>query len=202
MSKARRALAATLVVGMSAVALTACFPLPPALPSAPPTPTIPQPADPATDPAVPATEPADPGTQPTEQPAAPSGDLPFTVDDGLGDTWSFGVSELVTDPPMESGEAESGTYFVGVVIDAQHVEGDASFATCFDILVQGSDGTVYDWADTIQVTAENDVYYADDSGFTGAVAAVQLPEGVEPTQVVLRSAYGHPAVADTVIDVQ
>ena len=52
------------------------------------------------------------------------------------------------------------------------------------------------------VTAEDDIYDADDQGFTQRVAAVQLPEGVEPTQVIIRSTYGHPEVPDTVIDVQ
>lgn len=132
---------------------------------------------------------------------AAAGDLPYTVDDGLGDTWSFDVTNLIADPPMQSGEAEPGTFFVGVVISAEHVEGDVGFRTCFDIFIEGDDGQTYDWRDTIGVTAENDVYFADDTSFTDAVAAVQLPEGAEPEQVILRSACGHPEVPDTVIDV-
>ncbi|WP_206448407.1 hypothetical protein [Agrococcus sp. KRD186] len=181
MPKPRRTLAAALVIGASAIALTGCLPLPPALPEAPPAVT-----------AVP---------NPSAAPEPATGDFPYTVDDGLGDTWSFDVTNVIADPPMESGEAEAGTFFVGVVVSAEHVEGDVDFISCFDIFITGDDGQTYDWRDTIDVTAENDVYYADDTAFTDAVAAVQLPEGVEPDQVILRSTYGHPEVPDTVIDV-
>lgn len=197
MRKARRTVAAALVMGASALALTACFPLPPALPSAPPVPG----PDPAPSPstATPTTAPSGP-TEPTAS-TAPAGDLPYTVDDEAGDTWSFAVAEVIADPPMQSGAAAAGTHLVGVVIDAQHVEGSASFGTCFEIFVKGDDGQQYSWRDTIEITAENDIYFADRTAFTGAVAAVQLPEGVEPAQVIMRSAYGYPEVADTVIDV-
>ncbi|WP_347754378.1 hypothetical protein [Agrococcus sp. ProA11] len=198
MLKARRPAAAALILGVGALALTGCF-SPPPLPSAAPEP----PAAPST-----SAEPSPTGepTEPTEEPTtssepAASGDLPFTVDDGLGDIWSFDVVELVSNPPLSSGEPEPGTYVVGVIIDAEHVEGGVSFANCFDILVEGSDGEIYDYADTIGITPEDDIYFADDDAFTGAVAAVQLPEGVDPVSVTMRSTYGHPEVEDVVINI-
>ena len=197
MLKARRPLAAALVVGAGALALTGCIPLPPALPEAPPIAT-PQPVEPA--PTTASEEPASPSQEPT---APEAGDYPYTVDDGLGDTWSFDVTGVIADPPLRTGQAEPGTYFVGVVFDAAHLEGNVSFGSCFDIFVVGSDGETYDWMTTYAaVTAEDDIYDADDQGFTQRAAAVQLPEGVEPTQVIIRSTYGHPEVPDTVIDVQ
>lgn len=191
---AHRPLAAAIVLTAGALALTGCIPLPPALPSAPLTPTSPAAPAPASS--------QEPGASTDPGPSGEASGQQFTVDDGLGDVWSFTVVGLEADPPMESGEPEPGTYFVGVVIDGQHLEGNVDFTGCFDIFMAGTDGVQYDWADTIQITAVDDIYYADPEGFTGARAVVQLPEGVEPAQLIFRSAYGYPAVADTVIDVQ
>lgn len=196
MPKPRRTLAAALAIGVSAVVLTGCFPVPPALPEAPPVQTVDP--SPTSDPTAAPTDPAPTGEDATE---APTGDYPFTVDDQAGDVWSFDVTGIVADPPLESGEAEEGTFFVGVLLSGEHVEGTYSFKDVFDIFVKGTDGQTYDWRDTIGVTAENDIYYADDTAFSDVVAAVQLPGGVEPAQVILRSTYGHPEVPDTVIDV-
>ncbi len=171
----RRPFAAALVLGASALALTGCIPLPPALPA---TPTA----------------------------AAPSGSAgvsTYTVDDGLGDVWSFRVTGVVDNPPLRMGEPEPGTRFVAIVIDGEHVTGSFAFKDCFDMFIQGTDGELYDFADTFTtVTAENDIYEADTTSFTGAHAVVQLPEDVDPDLVVFRSHYGHPQVADTVIDVE
>lgn len=195
MPKPRRTLAAALVIGASAIALTGCLPLPPELPTAPAEPPIAESTPSAAEPA-PSTEPA-----PSAEPDAPTADYPFTVDDDAGDTWSFDVTGLIADPPLEAGEAEDGTYLVGVLLSAEHLDGTASFTICFDIFVEGDDGETYDWSDTLGVTAENDIYYADDDAFTDAVAAVQLPEGVEPARVIVRSSYGYPEAPDTVITV-
>lgn len=180
MPKPRRTLAAALVIGASAVALTGCI-LPPPLPEAPPAQPV--------------------ASDPSGAPEA-SGDYQYTVDDGLGDTWSFSVTDVVANPPVRSGEPEAGTYFVGIVFDAHHDEGNVDFGGSFDVFVKGSDGETYDWMTTYaNVTAEEDIYDADPAGFTGRTAVVQLPEGVDPVQVIVRSAYGHPEVPDTVIDV-
>lgn len=198
----RRTIASALIIGASAVALTGCLPLPPALPSAPPAPTVGTSADPSTAPDPAESPESSSPAEPAETATAPAdGDFPYTVDDQAGDVWSFDVTNLIADPPLESGSPEDGTFFVGVVISADHVEGGASFRTCFDIFIKGTDGETYDWSDSIGVLAENDVRDADGSGFTDAVAAVQLPEGVEPDQVIIRASYGYPEVADTVIDV-
>lgn len=190
---ARRPLVAALVVGASALVLTGCIPTPPPLPAAPTT----APIDPSTTPAP--SESSEPGA--SADPTEPSdGAFDYTVDDGAGDVWSFTVTGLEEDPPMESGEAEAGTYFVGILLDAEHVSGSASFQRCFDILVVGSDGVEYDWRDTIAVTAEDDVYYADTEAFTQARAVVQLPEDVDPDQVVLRTRFG--AGEEIVLDVE
>lgn len=195
MRHTRRSLAAAVLVGAGALALTGCI-TPPPLPPAAPVP------EPTTAPSAPvqSSAPADPGssTPPSD------GELPYTVDDGLGDTWSFDVVEVVADPPMSSGEPEEGTFVVGVVIDARHDEGSAGFTSCFHILVEGSDGETYDYADTrASLTPEDDIFFvAEEESFEGAVAAVQLPEGVEPASVILRSAYGHPEVEDTVFEIQ
>lgn len=195
---ARRPLAAALILGASALVLTGCIPLPPTVPAAPTTGPV-EPSTPA-DPTE-SSEPADPGTsEPSESAEPADGELDFTVDDGAGDTWSFSVTGLEPDPPMESGEAEPGTYLVGIVLDGAHVDGSASFSTCFDILVVGSDGVEYDWRDTIGITAVDDVYFADDAGFTGARAVVQLPEDVDPAQLIFRTRYG--SAPDTIIEVQ
>lgn len=193
MLNARRTAAAALVLGFGALALTGCItppPLPTAAPAAPVEPTATSEPDPSG------------GAEPTaSSDPAPSGELPFTVDDQTGDTWSFDVVELISDPPMSSGEPEAGTYLIGVIIDAVHDEGDASFTLCFDILVEGSDGEIYDYADTVGLTPEDDIFYADDDSFSGAVAAVQLPEGVDPVSVTMRSSFGYPDVEDVVIDI-
>ncbi|WAC66568.1 hypothetical protein OVA14_01930 [Agrococcus sp. SL85] len=188
----RRLLAAALVLGGASLALTGCIPMPPAVPTA--APTMPAPEDPTT-----STEAADPTEEPTTPPSA--GEYAYTVDDGLGDIWSFSVTSIDDNPPMESGEPADGTYFTAVRIDGNHDEGTTSFMGCFDVFVVGSDGQTYDWADTVAVTAEDDIYYVEDT-FEGARAVVQLPEGVAPTQVILRSTYGHPDVPDTVLDVE
>lgn len=195
MRTARRTLLAAIVLGTGAVALTGCI-LPPPIPSA-------APAQPPVVEESAVAEPRTPETEGASDPAAPVGDLPFTVDDGYGDVWSFDVVEVVADPPLESGVPAPGTHVVGVVIDARHDEGGVSFDGCFEILVEGTDGQTYAYADTIgPLTPENDIFFASTDAFTGAVAAVQLPEGVDPARVILRSAYGHPEVADTVIDIQ
>lgn len=189
---ARRPLAAALILGVGALVLTGCIPLPPALPAAPTA----SPVDPASpsDPAASA-EPAEPA-----DPAAPAS---YTVDDGLGDVWSFRVTGLEDNPPVLTGEPEPGTRFVAILIDGEHLEGTFAFVDCFDMLIQGTDGSLYDFADTsTTVSAENDIEDADETSFTGARAVVQMPEGVDPDMVVLRSHYGHPQVADTVIDVE
>lgn len=196
---ARRPLAAALILGAGALVLTGCIPLPPALPAAPTAAPV-DPAEPSDTAAAPSAD-----SEETEQPSEPAaGAYDFTVDDGLGDTWSFTVTDLELNPPIETGEPEPGTSFVGIVIDAAHVEGGSlGFVDCFEIMVTGSDGVTYDWADTVvTVTAEDDVYDADVAGFTQARAVVQLPEGVDPAQLVFRSAFGHPQVEDTVIDVE
>lgn len=193
---ARRTLAAAIILTAGALALTGCIPLPPAVPAAPTAPV--EPGDPAqptqsTEPGA-TTEPGTGGQVAGEE---------FTVDDGLGDVWTFSVVAVEADPPMEFAEPEPGTAFIGIVIDGEHLEGSLDFTGCFDIIVVGSDGEQYDWADTIgTATAEDDIFYADTQSFTGARAAVQLPEGVTPAQLIFRSTYGHPDVPDTVIDVQ
>ncbi len=198
MRHTRRSLAAALVVGAGALALTGCItppPLPSAAPAPEPTAEAPSPA-----PSGAPSASADPGssTPPSD------GELAYTVDDGLGDTWSFDVVEVVADPPLETGAPEEGTFVVGVVIDARHDEGSTRFTACFDILVEGSDGETYDYGVTrATLTPEDDIYYVEDEeSFTGAVAAVQLPEGVEPTSVILRSSYGYPEVEDTVFEIE
>jgi hypothetical protein len=198
---ARRPLAAALILSASALVLTGCLPVPPTVPAAPTN----GPVEPTE-----SSEPADPGAteEPTEstdpsEPSEPSdGAFDYTVDDGAGDVWSFTVTGLEENPPMDAGEPDEGTYFVGILIDAEHLEGALRFSSSFDIMIDGDDGTTYNWSDTIEVTAEDDVFYADTAGFTQARAIVQLPEGVLPDRVVLRSAYGYPDVEDTVIDVE
>jgi hypothetical protein len=171
---ARRPLAAALVLGASALVLAGCIPLPPALPASP-----------------------------TAAPTGGAASTSFTFDDGLGDIWSFRVTGLVDDPPLVAGEPEPGTRFVAIVIDGEHLEGTFAFKDCFDMFIQGTDGELYDFADTYATaTAEDDIYEADETSFTGARALVQLPEDVDPDRVVFRSHYGHPQVADTVIDVE
>ena len=187
---ARRPLAAALILGASALVLTGCLPMPPAAPVLPPTSGPTEPTE--------SSEPTEPGTtdEPTEssepsEPSEPSdGAYAYTVDDGAGDTWSLSVTGLGENPPMEAGTPAAGPYFVGILLDGEHVNGTASFHTCFDIFVVGSDGVEYDWRDTIGVTAQDDVFYADSEAFTQARAAVQLPEGVEADQVVLRTRFG------------
>lgn len=195
---ARRPLAAALILGGGALVLTGCIPLPPALPAAPTTSPV-ESVDPVETPDASESDATDDASEPSEP---STGAYDFTVDDGAGDIWSFSVTSLEENPAMESGEPAEGTYFVGIVLDAEHVEGSLDFVNCFDMLVVGSDGVEYDWSDTIEVTAENDVFYADTTGFVQARAVVQLPEGVEPVQVILRSSFGYPEVPDTVIDVE
>lgn len=192
-SPTRRALAAVAILGAAALALSGCLASPPALPTeAPPQPTETQ--------AVPETEAAEPtASQETTPPAAV--EYAYTVDDGLGDIWSFSVTSVDDDPPMESGEPEAGTRFVAIRLDGDHDEGDVSFHGCFEMLVVGSDGETYDWADTVAVTAEDDIFYAGDT-FQGARAVVQLPEDVDPAQIIIRSTYGSPEVEDIVLDVE
>ncbi|MGM1028270.1 MAG: hypothetical protein ACQEWM_00190 [Actinomycetota bacterium] len=195
---ARRPLAAALILGAGALVLTGCLPMPPAMPVAPTTtsgPTTP----------TESSDPVDPGAtdEPTasSEPSEPSaGAYDYTVDDGVGDTWSFTVTGIEDNPPMDSGAAAAGTYLVGILIDGEHVEGTASFRTCFDIIVVGSDGVEYDWRDTIELTAQDDLFYADTEAFTQARAAVQLPEGVDPDQVVVRARFG--SGEEIVLDVE
>lgn len=203
MRRTRRSLAATILLGAAALVLTGCI-TPPPLPTAAPAPA---PVDPApADPTPTAGTPGSPSETAGPDASAPPSDtdLPFTVDDGLGDTWSFDVVEVVADPPLASGAPEDGTFVVGVIIDARHEEGDAGFDQCFHILVEGTDGETYDYVDTrASITPEDDIFFVEDEpSFTGAVAAVQLPEGVEPASVILRSAYGYPGVEDTVFEIQ
>lgn len=201
---ARRPLAAALVLAAGALVLTGCIPEPPAIPQSPVQPADPQPADPA-QPSDPA-EPSEPGDEPDSD--APSGEAnaglgeQVTVDDEAGDAWTFAVVGIEENPPVESGSPESGTRFVAVLIDGERVEGSLKFASLFDTSVIGSDGGQYAWWDTISATAENDIYYATDDAFSGARALIQLPEGVDPELVVLRSAYGYPEVDDVVVDVR
>lgn len=202
----RRPLTAALILGIGALVLTGCLPMPPAAPVAPTSgPTEPTESNEPTDPGT-TDEPTEPTESESSEPSEPSepsdGAFDYTVDDGAGDVWSFTVTGLEANPPMQSGEPAAGTYFVAILIDAEHPEGSLGFAGSFDIMVVGSDGTTYNWSDTIAVTAVDDIYYADDTAFTQARAVVQLPEGVDPDQVIFRSAFGHPEVADTVIDVQ
>lgn len=193
----RRPLAVALVLGAAALGLTGCLPMPPAIPQSPP--VAPQsPVDPQ-QPVEP--QPADP--QPAE-PATPSTGVgeTVTVDDGAGDTWSFAVTGIEEAPPMESGDPASGTRFVAVLLDGERVEGTFSFIDLFDISVIATDGNQYLWSDTIQVTAVDDIFYVEGDSFSGARAIVQLPEGVDPELVVVRSAYGHPEVEDVVVEVR
>lgn len=188
---ARRPLAAALIMGAGALVLTGCIPMPPPIPQAPSASAPTTPTE--------STDPAAPGT--TTGPSEPStGAYDFTVDDGAGDVWAFTVTALEPDPPMQSGSADAGTYFVGILFDAEHLEGSIDFAGMFDIFVVGSDGVEYDWRDTIAVTAEDDIYYADQAGFSQARAVVQLPQDVEPAQVVLRPRYGD--AQETIIEVR
>lgn len=179
---ARRPLAAALVLAAGALVLTGCIPEPPAIPQSP-------------------VQPADPGAD------APSGDANtglgemVTVDDEAGDSWSFAVTGIEENPPLESGDSEPGTRFVAVLLDGERVEGGVGFIHLFDIWVVGSDGADYHWADTIEATAEDDVYFTEDS-FTDARALIQLPEGVDAELVVARSAYGYPQVDDVVVEVR
>lgn len=194
---ARRPLAAALVLAAGALVLTGCIPEPPAIPQSPVQPADPQPADPA---------------QPSESADAPDSGAPsgeanvglgemVTVDDEAGDSWSFAVTGIEENPPLESGDSAPGTRFVAVLLDGERVEGGVGFIQLFDIWVVGSDGGEYYWADTVEATAEEDVYFVGDS-FAGARALIQLPEGVDPELVVARSAYGHPQVEDVVVDVR
>ena len=193
---ARRPLAAALILSASALVLTGCLPLPPATPVAPTTTNGP------TDP-IESSEPAAPGAtdEPTESGEPADGAYEHTVDDDAGDTWSYTVTGLEENPPLEFGEPAAGSYLVAVLFDAAHVDGSASFRTCFDIIVQGSDGQDYAWGD-LEVMAENDLALNFDDEFTGGRAVVQLPEGVTAEQITVRSAFGYPEVPDTVIDVQ
>lgn len=193
MLKVRRTAVASLVLGVGALALTGCF-SPPPLPTADPAP----PVEPTS-----STEPSGDAEPTTSSDPSATSDLPFTVDDGAGDIWSFDVVELLANPPLDAGEPEEGTFAVGIVIDAEHVEGNVRFTGCFEILVEGSDGETYDYADTIgTLTPEEDIYFVDsDESFSGAVAAVQMPEGVDPVQVTMRSAFGYPEVDDVVIEI-
>lgn len=197
---ARRTVFAALVAGAAALALTGCIGMPPASPPAPPAPTLPtQPAPAPSDDDAPEPEPT------ADQQEPSTGDYQFTVDDGAGDTWSFSITGVEDAPPMQSGSAAAGHHLVGVLIDARHDVGSASFTTCFDIIVVGSDGVEYDFGDTIANTAENDIFYQEAGAgteFQGARATVQLPDGVEPAQVVLRSSFGQPQVPDSIVDVQ
>ncbi|WP_026374301.1 hypothetical protein [Agrococcus lahaulensis] len=195
---ARRPLAAALVLAAGALVLTGCIPEPPAIPSSPAQPADPQPADP---------QPVDP--QPVDPDAsAPAGDAntalgeTVTVDDNAGDSWSFAVTGIEENPPLEAGSPESGTRFIALLVDGERVEGGVDFSSLFWISVIGSDGEQYAWEDTLHATAENDIFFAVDDAFTGARALIQLPEGVDPQLVVLRSAYGYPAVDDVVVDVR
>jgi hypothetical protein len=200
---ARRPLAALLVVGVGALTLSGCLILPPPIPEAPVLPTA-APLDPTVEPLDPSESgEADPG-QPVDDlaPTAAFGE-PVTIDDGAGDAWTVTVTQVEPDPPLQGGGAAAGTRIVAVVLDAERVEGEYPFLELFEIFVVGSDGVAYDYFDTIaEITPENDVYLEEGDSFTGARAAVQLPEGVDPTHVVVRSYYGHPEVADTVIAVQ
>ncbi|WP_425847144.1 hypothetical protein [Agrococcus sp. TSP3-2-1] len=195
---ARRPLAAALVLAAGALVLTGCIPEPPAIPQSPVQPADPQPADPA---------------QPSESADAPDSGAPsgeanvglgesVTVDDGAGDSWSFAITGIEENPPVESGAPESGTRFVAVLIDGERVEGSLKFASLFDTSIIGTDGEQYLWEDTIFATAENDIFFAMDESLSGARALIQLPEGVDAELVVLRSVYGHPQVEDVVVDVR
>jgi hypothetical protein len=177
--------------------------MPPAIPEQAPAPA-PSPADPQPTDA----QPGDP--QPTD--AAPADPQPggevepntavgeqVTVDDGAGDTWSFAVTGVEENPPMEGGSPEAGTRFVAVLFDGQRVEGSFAFIDLFEISAIGTDGNAYLWSDTIQVTAEDDIFYVEGDSFTGARAVIQLPEGVDVDAVVVSSAYGQ-GVEDTVVD--
>jgi len=179
---ARRPLAAALVLAAGALVLTGCIPEPPAIPTSP-------------------VQPADPGAAPAGEANTALGET-VTVDDEAGDSWSFAVTGIEENPPMEAGSPESGTRFVALLIDAERVEGALDFSSLFDMSVIGSDGEQYSWEDTLHATAENDIFFAMDDAFTGARALIQLPEGVDPELVVLRSAYGYPAVDDVVVDVR
>lgn len=191
---ARRPLAAALILGASALVLTGCIPLPPAIPAVPTAAPINTPAPDES------SDPADPGA--TEEPAEPAaGGYDFTVDDNAGDTWAYTVTGLEENPPLEVGEPEAGSYAVAVLFDAAHLEGAAAFSTCFDVIVQGSDGQEYDWSDG-ELMAENDLALKFDDEFTGGRAVVQLPEGVTAEQITVRSSFGYPEVADTIIEVQ
>lgn len=197
----RRTAAIALVAITGMLALTACFPQPPALPNAP----APAPSSVGADPGAPAATPsaaADPSESAPASQEPSAGELPFVVDDGAGDIWAFDVAEVVADPPLEHGAPEPGTFVVGIILNGEHREGTARFTTCFDILVTGSDGETYDYADTVQeLTPVDDIFYLGaESSFERAVGAVQLPEGVDPVQVTLRSSYGHPEVEDIVFD--
>lgn len=180
---ARRPLAAALVLAAGALVLTGCIPEPPAIPQSP-------------------VQPADPGA------GAPAGEAntglgeTVTIDDNAGDSWSFVVTGIEENPPLEAGSPESGTRFIALLVDGERVEGGVDFSSLFWISVIGSDGEQYAWEDTLQATAENDIFFAVDDAFTGARALIQLPEGVDPELVVLRSAYGYPAVDDVVVDVR
>lgn len=179
---ARRPLAAALVLAAGALVLTGCIPEPPAIPQS-------------------QVQPGGPGA------GAPVGEgntglgETVTVDDNAGDSWSFAITGIEEAPPVESGSPESGTRFVAVLLDGERVEGGVGFIQLFDIWVVGSDGGEYHWADTVEATAEDDVYFVGDS-FAGARALIQLPEGVDPELVVARSTYGHPQVEDVVVDVR
>lgn len=195
---ARRPLAAALVLAAGALVLTGCIPEPPAIPASPvqpadPEPTEAQPADP---------QPADPDAgAPAGEANAALGET-VTVDDNAGDTWSFAVTGIEENPPMEAGSPESGTRFIAFLVDGERVEGGVDFSSLFEMSVIGSDGERYAWEDTLHATAKNDIFFAMDDAFTGARALIQLPEGVDAELVVLRSIYGHPAVDDVVVDVR
>lgn len=184
---ARRPLAAALVLSVGALALTGCLPTPPPLPQGPVT-TVPT---------------AVPGSSAPSAPGASTGlGETVEVDDLAGDAWAFAVTGVEEAPVLESGEPEPGTRFVAIVLEGQRLEGTWEFMDLFEIWMVGSDGVDYHWADTFEATAQDDLYFADGDSLDGARALIQLPEGVEPELVVLRSQYGHPQVEDVVVDVR
>lgn len=183
----------TISVGLVAIAsatLVGCIQLPTTAPTA--APASPSTSAPATsEPAssAPASEPA------TAEPATPdAGGLgPFTVDDGVGDTWTYTVSGYELPAALESGTVPDGMVAVALLLDATHDVGTASWGICFEVTFTGSQGT-YSVADEASqaVVAVDDVYLSVSESFMQGRAVVVVPaaEAVPGSYFTVTSVYG------------
>ncbi|MFC7430851.1 MULTISPECIES: hypothetical protein [unclassified Agrococcus] len=184
----------TIAVGLVALAsatLVGCIQLPvgaaPTSPATSPTTSAPATSEPAS--SAPASEPA--SSEPTTPDAGGLG--PFTVDDGVGDTWTYTVTGYELPATLESGTVPDGMVAVALLLDATHDEGTASWGICFEVTFTGSQGT-YSVADEASqsVVAVNDVYLSVSESFTEGRAVVVVPaaEAVPGASFTVTSVYG------------